>query len=446
MAPLILVLVPNFIAISISDRINENINNRNQNENENEKNGNGGSENENENENENGNGNGNGNLTKSKNEFRKVVVRSKRKRSGGERTNKNKSKSKNKNPNPKSEPEWIDSVGLKLSIPSRPISSPSSIASSCSSIDRPLVCLYYLSAQFNTDSSFAMSPLSGDYLSHSHSLPLPSPCPIVSPRLVPSSLSLWMLSLTRCNMRNLYNRQIDPEWAWNEKKKRQELNDEAARFIVVYETQTNQARMKSTEPIAVDSAADSTSALELTNSLLLSSLTASSLGPGCNPSSVGSPSALLHAVTPVAFVHLRFLLECDVRVCYIYELQVESAYHQRGVGAALMKLVEETAAKWRIYKCVLTVLKENEGAVRFYRDKMGYHIDEDDPNSLEEQDVEYYHGTRKQEESSKKSSKSSDWIKEQSSGEESENEQNKDNQGVEPQQNFCYWILSKTLR
>ena len=83
---------------------------------------------------------------------------------------------------------------------------------------------------------------------------------------------------------------------------------------------------------------------------------------------------------PVAFAHFRFEVEDSdgTPVAYVYELQVEDDARGRGVGRALMARVESIAENTRMARTMLTVLKTNAAAARFY-ERLGYVEDRDTP-------------------------------------------------------------------
>ncbi|EDO07724.1 Acetyltransferase (GNAT) family protein [Babesia bovis T2Bo] len=94
----------------------------------------------------------------------------------------------------------------------------------------------------------------------------------------------------------------------------------------------------------------------------------------------------------VGFVSYRFLLISDCQptteVCYIYELQVNASRRSSGVGRYLMKAAEVIAKEAGAKKLMCTVLKTNNRAVAFYRNKCGFTDDESDPSSI---DFEHRH-------------------------------------------------------
>jgi ribosomal protein S18 acetylase RimI-like enzyme len=60
-------------------------------------------------------------------------------------------------------------------------------------------------------------------------------------------------------------------------------------------------------------------------------------------------------------------------------LQIEQNFQNKGIGEHLMKCLEKLAKVWQMDRVVLTVLSNNDGALRFYN-RLGYTIDETNPN------------------------------------------------------------------
>jgi N-alpha-acetyltransferase 40 len=87
----------------------------------------------------------------------------------------------------------------------------------------------------------------------------------------------------------------------------------------------------------------------------------------------------------VAFVHFRYCLDEDeapsCAVLYVYEIQVSARCSGRGLGTALMNLVMGAAQSVGLNKVVLTALKSNPRALRFYKDRLGFAVDETDPST-----------------------------------------------------------------
>lgn len=53
-------------------------------------------------------------------------------------------------------------------------------------------------------------------------------------------------------------------------------------------------------------------------------------------------------------------------------------YQRKGLGEFLLKLLEKIAKKWLMEKVMLTVLTENEGAMKFYK-RHNYKVDTTSP-------------------------------------------------------------------
>jgi ribosomal protein S18 acetylase RimI-like enzyme len=88
-----------------------------------------------------------------------------------------------------------------------------------------------------------------------------------------------------------------------------------------------------------------------------------------------------------AFVHFRFEYDHEqyptCGVLYVYELQVSKHYQGKGLGKSLMEIVHDIGRQQYptvISKIVLTVFKNNSRAIKFYKQTLGYIIDETDPS------------------------------------------------------------------
>ena len=88
--------------------------------------------------------------------------------------------------------------------------------------------------------------------------------------------------------------------------------------------------------------------------------------------------------TLAAFCHYRFCLDDDERpdwpVLCIYEIQVALGYQRRGLGQALMRILQEIGRQTDMAKVLLTVFSRNVEGIQFYREKCGYTVDESDPS------------------------------------------------------------------
>lgn len=69
-----------------------------------------------------------------------------------------------------------------------------------------------------------------------------------------------------------------------------------------------------------------------------------------------------------------------------YELQIDEGYRSKGVGEHLMKALEKMAKIWNMERIVLTLLTNNEGAIRFYK-RLEYTLDETSPDDEPAYDI-----------------------------------------------------------
>ena len=132
-------------------------------------------------------------------------------------------------------------------------------------------------------------------------------------------LSEWAFALLKDNMQKIYE---DGGWGWKDEKKRKELFDEEARFLIAFDDKAK----------------------------------------------------------PVGFSHFRFTEEGQTIVLYIYELQIESEFRSKGLGQHMTRTLELVALRQKMEWVMLTVFKENKSSMHFFMEKMKYAIDETSPS------------------------------------------------------------------
>ena len=153
----------------------------------------------------------------------------------------------------------------------------------------------------------------------------------------------WAFDLTRRNMRSTYE---NCPWGWSNAEKRRELNHPDALYV-----------------LRVDD-------------------DASPGGGGSGGTDAGEERASPY----LGFAHYRHEIEKEggadgtggEAVTYVYELQCEPRRRGAGVGGSVMDAVEAAATARGSERCVLTVLKSNAGARRFY-ERRGYVVDGESP-------------------------------------------------------------------
>ncbi|XP_065681784.1 N-alpha-acetyltransferase 40 isoform X2 [Hydra vulgaris] len=125
-------------------------------------------------------------------------------------------------------------------------------------------------------------------------------------------------------------------WGWSEKKKREEMQEHNARYLLVKDHEENFLGM----------------------------------------------------------AHFRFDVDNDIEVLYCYEIQLDDRIRGKGVGKFLMQILELIAIKNKMKKIVLTVFKDNLKGKHFF-EKLKYTSDETsprfyDPHHPENYDYEIY--------------------------------------------------------
>uniref|UniRef100_A0A224XNP9 N-alpha-acetyltransferase 40 n=1 Tax=Panstrongylus lignarius TaxID=156445 RepID=A0A224XNP9_9HEMI len=139
----------------------------------------------------------------------------------------------------------------------------------------------------------------------------------------------WLMLLMETNMKVMYN-QCD--WGWDEVKKKNEMTEDAAWYLIAY---------------------------------------------------------MKDGHKPVAFSHFRFDMDFDDAVLYVYELQLDSDVQRKGLGKFMSQVLELIAFKNNMQKVMMTVFKHNPSALSFYR-SMNYTLDETSPEDNFEAQYCYY--------------------------------------------------------
>eukprot|EP00644_Phytophthora_capsici_P007891 jgi/Phyca11/20410/fgenesh1_pg.PHYCAscaffold_63_\ len=91
----------------------------------------------------------------------------------------------------------------------------------------------------------------------------------------------------------------------------------------------------------------------------------------------------------VGFAHFRFVEDDGALVLYLYEVQLSPSVQCKGLGKFLMQLLLLVARKHGMELMVLTVFKSNTGAMRFYRERLGFEIDETSPSACGDNSQDY---------------------------------------------------------
>ncbi len=158
-----------------------------------------------------------------------------------------------------------------------------------------------------------------------------------------------MFAMLKANMQNYY---AECEgFGWDEKDKRKEMDDPGARFLIAYETKTLPTPAATAAPDAKE--ADGKTAA----------------------------AAVTTKPTVLGFAHIRYLLEDEERILYVWELQIGDAARRKGLGKSIMSVIELLAWKqFEFERIALTVFKKNVAANKFFRDVCKFETDDADPS------------------------------------------------------------------
>lgn len=63
-------------------------------------------------------------------------------------------------------------------------------------------------------------------------------------------------------------------------------------------------------------------------------------------------------------------------------MQVDESSQRKGLGGFMMNALEDMAKYWGMEKIVLTILKNNDDAIKFYN-RLGYAVDVSSPDDEE---------------------------------------------------------------
>jgi ribosomal protein S18 acetylase RimI-like enzyme len=172
----------------------------------------------------------------------------------------------------------------------------------------------------------------------------------LSAETAPAEFKAWAFDLTKRNVQGFY--EGCPGWGWNDAKKRRELEDPDARFLVA--------------TVAADAPTPAETTAEATKTAGNDKSTVVQMNPG----------------ERVGFVHLRFEMEGDEAVLYVYEIHVDTGAQGRGLGRFMMQVAELFARKAGLARVMLTVFTANEAARRLYAG-LGYVQDKGSPGVVE---------------------------------------------------------------
>jgi len=134
----------------------------------------------------------------------------------------------------------------------------------------------------------------------------------------------WAFRLLEANMKPLYDKcyaNNDPEFRWNEARKREEMGDAQAWYLL----------------------------------------------------------ARTEEGTPVAFSHFRYDMDFDDDVIYCYEINVEKGYRRKGLGRYMMKILELLMMKADMIKLMATIFKNDPIELKFFKDCLKFKTDETSP-------------------------------------------------------------------
>jgi ribosomal protein S18 acetylase RimI-like enzyme len=82
-------------------------------------------------------------------------------------------------------------------------------------------------------------------------------------------------------------------------------------------------------------------------------------------------------------------MEQDEPVVYCYEVQVDPRWQGQGIGGCLVRCMESIGKRCGFHVSMLTVLRNNPSALKFYLDRLNYDVDACSPSQCGEADEAY---------------------------------------------------------
>ena len=202
---------------------------------------------------------------------------------------------------------------------------------------------------------------------------------------LPTHIHSQCINLFENNMKSLYE---NSSWGLDLDEKDSELSHDNARFLIV--------------TFCSDDTCCSSSSSNYNNP------SDRIIGNGGIDDNIGKEPK--HEIV-VAFTHFRF--ECSIDECndhnyqydnkaisnlpdflihdsilYVYEIQIDSRFQRQRLGKKLMTFMQRIAMKMKMKKVMLTVFKMNVKALSFYKNKLGYDVDESSPDD-DDDDADY---------------------------------------------------------
>lgn len=171
-----------------------------------------------------------------------------------------------------------------------------------------------------------------------------------------------LFELLKANMEVAYN-ESGPEWTWVDSRKRAEVFDQDARFILLHKA--------SSESPSTPATTTSTEASEATTQENKDG------APVSTTSSEPVPPAE-RTEGLVGFACFRYDEEDDDLLLFLYEIQMAPEWTGKGLGKAVMTNLELLGLKTGMDYVQLTVFHNNPGAMRFYL-RLGYKHDVTSP-------------------------------------------------------------------
>lgn len=185
---------------------------------------------------------------------------------------------------------------------------------------------------------------------------------------LPNHLHQQCLDLFRENMKLHYE---NSSWGLDLDDKNGELTHDNARFLIVTATRTESTSQSSS---STDSN-DNTNSID-TNEIVVAF---THFRFECSMEECNENNYQYDSSTTATSTLLPDLLHHEP-ILYVYEIQIHSKFQRQSLGKKLMMFMQIIGMKMKMKRLMLTVFKSNLKALSFYKNKLGYTVDESSPD------------------------------------------------------------------
>ncbi|SPJ11956.1 acetyltransferase, GNAT family, putative [Plasmodium sp. DRC-Itaito] len=195
-----------------------------------------------------------------------------------------------------------------------------------------------------------------------------------------SAFSIYniLLNITKINMQKLYDENNFLNKGWSDKEKLKELKSDRSKLILGF--------LKKEEATECNHVQNSIGEETYDSKFFITKNTNKNFIDIIKTNDKNQIDDFLKTNPLVCFVHFRFTSDYYPYqkniICYLYEIQIIKEYIKIGIGTHLINILEQLCKNIHINKILCTVLKNNYKAVKFYKNKCSFQMDESSPDNF----------------------------------------------------------------